>query len=411
MNDINHMLSVTDFLRSGEPDFVYYFGMRPEIITVFNLPKITLDVSLKEFLFEELLKGIDFSKYITTYHEYHHINYRSLYGDESDIWDPDTVEYYRSTGRPLKKPKGFGSYFNTDLIFVDRTNQLMFKFGLENIDVDSLYVFSMDKSDNRHIREQIKNCVEHYCKEFLKKHKNDYKVNILIQKGNQVLVSEYSIDPDKVPNTKETHYNDDFLPFSEHIESCLKEKKSSGLVVLHGQPGSGKTTYLRYLMGAIKDKRLIYVPPAMSEALAHPDLLQILLAHRNSILLIEDAEMVVMNREDHGHNNQAVSNLLNMSDGILSDLLQIQIVCTFNTDISNIDKALLRPGRLLGEYKFGPLSKEKSQKLVDELYGNGTYKKHFGLEKELTLAEIYSLDEPRFVSKQKKRAIGFVPID
>ncbi|MGH2612225.1 MAG: AAA family ATPase, partial [Rhabdochlamydiaceae bacterium] len=182
---------------------------------------------------------------------------------------------------------------------------------------------------------------------------------------------------------------------------------------LHGIPGSGKTTYLRYLMGAIKDKRLIYVPPSMSEALAHPDLLQILLAHRNSVLLIEDAELVVGSRESREGNNQAVSNLLNMSDGILGDLLQIQIVCTFNTDISNIDTALLRPGRLIGEYHFGPLSGAKSNALVDELYGNGTYTKRFGdtIQKELTLADIYSLDEPRFIKEKKKKVFGFVQID
>ena len=41
--------------------------------------------------------------------------------------------------------------------------------------------------------------------------------------------------------------------------------------------------------------------------------------------------------------------------------------CTFNTDIKNIDEALLRPGRCFVNYEFKPLSKDKSAKLLESL--------------------------------------------
>ena len=40
-----------------------------------------------------------------------------------------------------------------------------------------------------------------------------------------------------------------------------------------------------------------------------------------------------------GSSRNAVTNLLNLSDGIIGDALRIQIITTFNTDFKNIDPA------------------------------------------------------------------------
>ena len=54
--------------------------------------------------------------------------------------------------------------------------------------------------------------------------------------------------------------------------------------------------------------------------------------------MIEDAENILIDREAGG--SSAVSALLNLTDGLLSDCLNIQIICTFNTDLSKLDRAL-----------------------------------------------------------------------
>ncbi|CAF3836172.1 unnamed protein product [Rotaria sp. Silwood1] len=69
--------------------------------------------------------------------------------------------------------------------------------------------------------------------------------------------------------------------------------------------------------------------------------------HSNSILIVEDAEHIILDRKQETFlPKQAVSNLLNLSDGLLGDAMHQQIICTFNCDVQAIDPALLRDGRL-----------------------------------------------------------------
>ncbi|CAF5125687.1 unnamed protein product, partial [Rotaria sp. Silwood1] len=71
----------------------------------------------------------------------------------------------------------------------------------------------------------------------------------------------------------------------------------------------------------------------------------------NSILIVEDAENIIRDRtQDTFAPNQAVANLLNLSDGLLGDAMHQQIICTFNCDVRSIDAALLRDGRLVIEH-------------------------------------------------------------
>lgn len=68
------------------------------------------------------------------------------------------------------------------------------------------------------------------------------------------------------------------------------------------------------------------------------------LENRNFVMVIEDAEELITSREEVRNSN--LSMLLNLTDGLLGKSLGIQIIATFNTDVKNIDKALLRKGRL-----------------------------------------------------------------
>jgi len=124
---------------------------------------------------------------------------------------------------------------------------------------------------------------------------------------------------------------------------------------------------------------------------------------KNSILLIEDAENVLKHREAGG--NQAVSNILNISNGILGDILRMQIVCTFNCSIKEIDPALLRPGRLVAEYQFDKLSIDRSQDLVRTLHGEEVAKT---VDERLTLAEAFNLTNLPDKTKIVTQKLGFV---
>ena len=196
------------------------------------------------------------------------------------------------------------------------------------------------------------------------------------------------------------NYGEGFVKIHDKIVDKLNEDKGKGLVLLHGVPGTGKTNYIRHLCGQLK-KEIIFLPPFMADSIASPDFITFLLEHTNSILVIEDAEKVVLDREGDGSSRQGVSNLLNITDGLLSDCLSIQIIATFNTSRDRIDKALLRKGRLIAEWKFDALSVEDTNKLLKSI---GREDK---ADKPLTLTEIYNMDEEVNVVQEERRAIGF----
>ena len=121
--------------------------------------------------------------------------------------------------------------------------------------------------------------------------------------------------------------------------------------------------------------------------------------HKNSILIIEDSERVISDRAGNG-SPAGVSNILNLTDGILGDCLNIQIIATFNMSREKIDNALLRKGRLIAEHKFENLTVENTNKLL----------KHLGKDKVvndgMSLADIYNIDVEVFKST-KENKIGF----
>jgi SpoVK/Ycf46/Vps4 family AAA+-type ATPase len=124
----------------------------------------------------------------------------------------------------------------------------------------------------------------------------------------------------------------------------------------------------------------------MAKDISKPDFLTFLLTHSNSILIIEDAENIIRDRNEITLDaSQAVANLLNLSDGLLGDAMHMQIIATFNCNLSIIDKALLRKGRLIANYQFGKVDVNNA-KILSEKLGFG--KEH--ISTSMTLAEVYN---------------------
>lgn len=240
-----------------------------------------------------------------------------------------------------------------------------------------------------------KSLIEKYRKV---KHEENY-VNLVIATQGGYDTQEFDLPKQTVDIP--LNYGDSFVKVHEKILKSLNSPNSKGLVLLHGDPGTGKTHYLKYLASKIKGKKVLFIPPYLADFITSPEMTPFLIENSNSILFIEDAERVITDRNENG--GTGVSNILNITDGILSDILKIQIVATFNMDKKKIDPALLRKGRLIAEHKFGPLSVDESNRLLKKL---GTdHKAH----KEMTLTEIYNFKDTHYVSEESSgpRRIGF----
>ena len=199
------------------------------------------------------------------------------------------------------------------------------------------------------------------------------------------------------------NYGKNFESVSEKMIKSLHEN-SSGLYMLHGRPGTGKTTYIRYLASVLK-KDVIFFPTSFVDEITNPSILSLLKKKQDCVMILEDAEKALTKRS-LSDQPSLVSTLLNMTDGILGDILKLNVIVTYNCDRQDIDEALLRKGRLKAEYSFQGLKQDDAKKLIKKLDID------IKPEDNMTLADIYyaKSDEELIgnIKTLEKPKIGFM---
>ncbi len=254
----------------------------------------------------------------------------------------------------------------------------------------TLTLFRPDDDNRSYELEEKINAYIDLCE--LEKKPGEPEIYLIEVSDKGYTLKPHVVNDNSIIKNLDLHYGYGFEQFhNELIRRFQTETK--GLILFHGKPGTGKTYYIRHLLNSMQanKKIVIYMPPNMVDNLVNPGFLTFLrkeIARYSAngyfcVLLIEDAEPLLAQRVSDVR-IQGISNLLNMTDGLLNDILNLQIICTFNVDLKMLDKALLRPGRLLARKEFGPMPALDANILAGQL----GIKHHF--TKPTTIARVYS---------------------
>jgi hypothetical protein len=316
------------------------------------------------------------------------------------FYDVSLIEYFYSSGFKLVT-KIFTTSRKLDkkeqILFINHTKKIILTVNNEChknkkdnfMTFDILYDITLG---------EIESQLEFFNIEKYERKKKKSNINLVRSDMGHLDIEDYDLPIP--PMDLLLNYGVEFLKVHDVIVNKLNEDRGKGIILLHGDPGTGKTSYIKYLSSLINGKDILFIPPSMAEMLSEPSIIPFLMDHKNSILIIEDAERVIGDRENNG-SSAGVSNILNLTDGILGDCLSIQIIATFNMKREKIDKALLRKGRLIAEHKFEKLSIQETNNLLEHLGKTQT------VNESMCLADIYNIDVELYKTNNVESKIGF----
>lgn len=243
---------------------------------------------------------------------------------------------------------------------------------------------------NQTIANKIKNLFKPYIPEEYKEN-NIPNVNFIAQDRNGMYLKSLSL------KRVDINLEDDYLT-NVPLKKVEKLVQSiPGLYIFTGSPGTGKSYFIRHL--ASLDTQVVILQQNQIGLLTDPSFQEFAFSSlKDTLLILEDCEKVLEDR-NRGNSNNLTSVMLNLTDGILNEALNIKIVVTLNT-VENIDKALLRAGRLISFVEFDKLPVDKANNVARRIGSKAVY------TEPTELAKIYNTED---TGKEEvaKPTIGF----
>jgi len=140
------------------------------------------------------------------------------------------------------------------------------------------------------------------------------------------------------------------------------------VLVLQGAPGTGKTRLVRAILGEIsqrKGDRAEIMYTSDTRALQKDELFVEFITGSHDALVIEDADHLLRSR---ANGNVDLHRFLSVADGVVRAQGRKIIFTTNLPNISDIDDALLRPGRCFASIRARSLTFDEAARLVAKMY-------------------------------------------
>lgn len=196
-----------------------------------------------------------------------------------------------------------------------------------------------------------------------------------------------------------------FYPwFKDDIQSYMTEflQAKSSVLLLIGAPGTGKSTFLRTALRLTSTRALIVNKP---DVFMHPQFVSqcktLMAKGVIDVVVMEDSDLYIRPRvkdstdEATMTNNHRMAELLDATNGIDSSTVMKFIFTTNLKSISDVDSALLRPGRAFDYIGFRTLKRAEVDVIRAEMHlPPMRYSSKLSDTREFTLAEAVANTPP-----------------